>query len=86
MKKKEKEREATGVTLYTMQQELYRQQKTLENCQETIEELMKERETLDENLNCKRLRWKEEVNKLNAAKKKGKKVTIMLIMVFFFFN
>lgn len=59
-----------------MQQELYRQQKTLESCQETIEELMKERETLDETVNCKRLRWKEEVNKLNAAKKKGEKLSM----------
>lgn len=71
MKKKEKEKEATGVTLYSMQQELYKQQKNLESCQETIEDLMKEREVVDETVKCTRAQWKEDIDRLNFAKKKG---------------
>lgn len=71
IKQKEKEKEETGLELYAVQEEVYRQQKVLEDCETTIESLMKERESLDESVKTKKSNWKEEVNQLNCAKKKG---------------
>ncbi|KAK6624358.1 hypothetical protein RUM44_011217 [Polyplax serrata] len=70
IKQKEKEKEETGLELYAVQEEVYRQQKVLEDCETTIESLMKERESLDESVKTKKSNWKEEVNQLNCAKKK----------------
>lgn len=71
VKTKEKEKEEAGLELYEAQQGIYRQQKILEDCESTIESLMKERESLDESVKTKKISWKEEVNQLNCAKKKG---------------
>lgn len=54
-----------------MQQDLFKQQKIIEDCETNIENLMKERQSLDESVKCKKISWKEEINQLNLEKKKG---------------
>ncbi|EEB12818.1 conserved hypothetical protein [Pediculus humanus corporis] len=70
IKRKEKEKEETGVELYTFQQEIFRQQKILDEFDAVMDNLIKERETLDKSVKSKKITWKEEVDRLNCAKKK----------------
>lgn len=73
LKRKQKEREETGVSLYNLQQEVARQQATLDTYHETLSTINKERLEQEERLKESRGTHKASSQSVNEVRKKSKK-------------